>query len=322
MADALATVPQSTNPDLLVGFNKADDAGVFRIAPHLALVQTVDFFTPIVDDPYWFGQIAAANALSDVYAMGGKPLTALSLVCFPHTKLPPSVLTEILRGADEKTREAGVVIVGGHSVRDAELKYGLSVTGVIDPSRVITNSGLRVGDTIYLTKALGTGVIATAIKRGHATPNNIENVTRQMAELNRTASELAIAHNVTGMTDISGYGLLGHAFELARGSQVTIQIDARRIPFIADAYKLAQEGYVPGGTSENIPYANNDLVCAVELDPATLNLLWDPQTSGGLCMGIAESERGAFEADAKSRQVMAVPIGRVLERSRGLVRLA
>ena len=195
----------------MVGYNHADDAGVFRIGEHLALVQTVDFFPPIVDDPYYFGQIAAANALSDIYAMGGRPLTALNIVGFPKGTMPPEVLTEILRGGKEKIEEAGAIVVGGHSIKDLELKYGISATGLIDPDKVITNSGAKPGDKLFLTKALGTGLITTGIKRNKVSAELTDIVVKQMAQLNRVAAELMVKHEAHSATDVTGYGLLGHA---------------------------------------------------------------------------------------------------------------
>ncbi|MBD3404015.1 selenide, water dikinase SelD, partial [candidate division GN15 bacterium] len=224
MADALKSLPVTEHPDLLVGYNKADDAGVFRISDTQALVQTVDFFPPIVDDPYAFGQIAAANALSDVYAMGGRPVTALNIVGFPKGALDVSILTDILCGGCDKIAEAEAVVVGGHSINDKELKYGVSVTGLIDPNRIVTNSGARPDDVLFLTKRLGTGLITTGIKREKVDDRVAQAAIEEMARLNRRASELMIAHGAHAATDITGYGLMGHALEMAAGSEVTLHL--------------------------------------------------------------------------------------------------
>ena len=228
LAAVLSRLPKQSDPNLLVGFETSDDAGIYRIAPDVALVQTVDFFTPLVDDPFTFGQIAATNALSDVYAMGGRPVTALSIVCFPQDG-DLDVLESIMRGGIAKMAEAGCVVVGGHSVRDAEIKFGYAVTGLIDPDRVFTNTGAVAGDTLILTKPIGTGVITTALKRGIARPDWVENAVRSMTTLNRVASEIVIgAAGVHAMTDVTGFGLMGHGRELALGSGVTIEIVVER----------------------------------------------------------------------------------------------
>lgn len=300
---------------MLVGFNKADDAGVFRISETQALVQTLDFFTPIVDDPYWFGKIAAANSLSDVYAMGGKPLTAMSIVCFP-SHYPPEILRDILRGGDEVVREAGAVIVGGHSVKDDELKYGLSVTGMVDPARLCTNAGAKPGDTLYLTKPLGTGIISTAIKRGAASEEQIQSVMSQMAALNRQAAEIALECGVTGMTDITGYGFLGHAYEMAKASDVTFEIDSAAIQIIPGALELAAQGYLTGGAKDNVKYVGDTLEIRGKIDENLIHLLWDPQTSGGLLVAVPEGKRGKFDEKSDS-----VEIGRTSEAGAKLILL-
>jgi len=227
----LKDLPQTNHPDLLVGFSTADDAGVFKISDTQALVQTVDFFPPIVDDPYQFGRIAAANALSDVYAMGGIPLTALNIVAFPSGSLPPSLLTDILRGGKEIIEEAGAVVVGGHSIQDKEMKYGVAVTGLIDPRKIITNAGARPGDRLFLTKPLGTGLITTGIKRGKVSAELETLVTDQMASLNRSAAEAMVSTDVHAATDITGFGLIGHVLEVADASSVSIQLDSSNCLF-------------------------------------------------------------------------------------------
>ena len=314
MAVALESVPQSSHPDLLIGFNKADDAGVFKINDKQALVQTVDFFPPIVDDPYFFGQIAAANALSDVYAMGGQPKTALSIVAFPE-QLGASILADILKGGSEKIEEAGAVVVGGHSIKDNELKYGLSVTGLVDPNRVISNSGAQIGDRMYLTKKLGTGIITTGIKRDVVKDDIIEMVIKQMATLNREAAELMLAHNVTSATDITGYGLMGHAFEMADGSGVTIKINSQNLPLLPQALELAEQGMIPGGANANREFLDGKYTIENQIDSNLEHILFDPQTSGGMFMAIPESDSSAFETDAKEKGIEIALIGVVESKS-------
>ena len=314
MAEALKNLPQSTHPDLLIGFNKADDAGVFRVSENMALVQTLDFFPPIVDDPYNFGRIAAANALSDVYAMGGRPITALSIVAFPPN-LPASVLADILRGGNEKIEEAGAVVVGGHSIKDKELKYGVSVTGLVDPKKVLSNSNAQVGDRIYLTKKLGTGLITTAIKRDAVSDELIDIVTEQMVTLNKDVAEIMTNHNPSSVTDITGYGLMGHAFEMADGSGVTIKIFTDKLPILPKALEFAEQMMVPGGTFSNIEFLEGKYHIAEHIDKNFINLLFDPQTSGGLFIAIPESNCKAFEQELQEKSVFAVQIGIVEQKS-------
>ena len=251
LAAVLARLPKQSDPNLLVGFDTSDDAGIYRIAPDLALVQTVDFFTPLVDDPFLFGQIAATNALSDVYAMGGRPVSALSIVCFPQDG-DLDILEQIMRGGLAKMAEAGCVVVGGHSVRDAEIKFGYAVTGLIDPDRVFTNTGAVPGDALILTKPLGTGVITTALKRGLAEPHWVENAAQSMTTLNRAASEIVTAATgVHAMTDVTGFGLMGHSRELALGSGVTIEIVVEEVPRIEGALAAIHLGAIPAGLLSN-----------------------------------------------------------------------
>lgn len=310
MAEALKSVPQSSHPDLLVGFNKADDAGIFRINDRQALVQTVDFFPPIVDDPYWFGQIAAANALSDIFAMGGRPLTALNIVGFP-SNLPLSILGDILRGGAEKVEEAGAVVVGGHSIKDKELKYGVSVTGIIDLDKIITNSGAKPGDKLFLTKPLGTGLITTGIKRNAVAPELIDLVTRQMATLNRPAAELMVRFAANAATDITGYGLLGHAFEMASGSEVSIRIFSANLPLLPEAMALAGAGMIPGGAKDNRDYLQGHLRIAAGIDKNLEHVLFDPQTSGGLFIAISEEHIEPFMQAAAEAGLLAALVGQV-----------
>lgn len=278
------------DPNLIVGMDRADDAGVYKLSEDLALIQTLDFFTPIVDDPYMFGQIAAANSLSDVYAMGGRPLTAMNIVCFPIKTMDISVLREILRGGLDKMKEAGVTLAGGHSVEDRELKYGLSVTGTIHPSRVLTNVGAEPGDVLILTKPLGTGIINTAIKAGMATEELAQAVADCMARLNRAGAEAVAEVGARACTDVTGFGLLGHAFEMIQGTGRGIIIYASQVPLFPEAVGFAEMGLVPGGT-----YRNRDFrIHMVDIDPGVSpflqDILFDPQTSGGLLIAVPEEK--------------------------------
>ena len=264
-----------------------DDAGVYKLTEDMAIIQTIDFFTPIVDEPYAFGQIAAANALSDVYAMGGKPLTAMNVVCFPAKSLDISVLEDILRGGLDKMREAGVTLVGGHSIDDTELKYGLSVTGTVHPKRLVTNSGAKVGDKLVLTKPLGTGIISTALKAGMVNEETAAKVTKSMATLNNQASELMQEVGVHACTDITGFGLLGHACQIAENSQVGIKIHFASVPFFPKAEEFAKMGLCPTGLHRNREFYSE----MVEIDPQVpeyvQDVLFDAQTSGGLLISLA-----------------------------------
>jgi selenide,water dikinase len=281
LTSALAALPRHADPRLLVGLDTFDDAGVFVVSEDFALVQTVDFFAPIVDDPFSFGQVAAANALSDVYAMGAEPLTALNIVAFPPDKLPMKVLTEILRGADDKIREAGAVVVGGHSVIDDEVKFGLAVTGRVDPRAMFTNAAAKVGDRLVLTKPIGTGLLATAAKQGSIAAADERALIQSMTTLNRAASHAAHDAGVRCATDITGYGLLGHALHIARASSVTLTVRAAAVPLLSGAREAVARGVRTGGAERNRQYLDPlvDWGNASEADRA---LLADPQTSGGL----------------------------------------
>jgi selenide,water dikinase len=312
----LGKLARQQDANVLVGFDKADDAGVYQLTPESALVQTVDFFTPIVDDPYTFGQIAATNSLSDVYAMGGRPLSALAMVCFPE-KEDLGVLEQILAGGLSKMVEAGCTVIGGHSIRDPEIKFGYAVTGTIHPQRIWKNTGAKVGDALILTKALGTGVISTAIKRGVAKPEWIAAASASMTTLNKASAEAMIAGDfrVHGCTDITGFGLIGHAREMALGSDVTIRLDHKRIPFIAGATECVQLGCIPGGLNANREFAE----CAVEFvakvpsDVATL--LFDPQTAGGLFLAVeSQQAEAALAALRAAGAEHAVRVGEVIPR--------
>jgi selenide,water dikinase len=305
----LRLLPASADPNLLVGTNTADDAGVYRLSDDLALVQTVDFFAPVVDDPYWFGAIAAANALSDIYAMGGRPLTALNITAFPSGTLSLDVLAEILRGGAEKLREAGVTLVGGHTIEDPEPKYGLAVTGLIHPDRIITNAGARAGDRLVLTKPLGVGIATTAIKRGVASDALRELVTVQMTTLNRPASEAMLEAGAHAATDITGFGLLGHLGEMALASGLAATIRAGAVPLLPGILELAGQGIVPGGTLSNLEWLGG----RVTVDPSigeTLRLaLGDAQTSGGLLIAIDPAVESALLEGLRWRGVLGTVIG-------------
>lgn len=264
-----------------------DDAGVYKLTEELAIIQTVDFFTPIVDDPYMFGQIAVANALSDVYAMGGKPLTAMNIVCFPTQSMDISVLKNILRGGIDKMAEAKVVLVGGHSVDDTELKYGLSVTGTINPKRLVTNSGAKAGDKLVLTKPLGTGIINTAVKAGMVNKKTVDKLTTSMAKLNDKASELMQEIGVHACTDITGFGLLGHTVQLAKSSQVGININVTALPFFPEAGEFAKQGLCPAGLHNNRDFYSPGIRIASEVPTHIQDILYDPQTSGGLLIALS-----------------------------------
>jgi len=285
-----------------VGLEKADDAGVYKLTDDLAIVQTVDFFTPIVDDPYTFGQIAVANALSDVYAMGGKPLTAMNIVCFPSKTLDISVLRDILRGGIDKLREAGVVLVGGHSVDDSELKYGLSVTGTVHPKKVLTKGGAKPGDQLILTKPLGTGIINTAVKARMAGERVIETVAQSMAALNKTASEVMLQVGVNACTDITGFGLLGHACEMIQDSQVGLKIRSVSVPIFPETLGLARVGMIPGGTYRNKEFRAK-MVDSAGVGDIMMDILFDPQTSGGLFMSVSADKAGLLLAKLKEAGV-------------------
>jgi len=266
----------------MIGLERADDAGDYKISADLALIQTVDFFTPIVDDPYWFGQIAAANALSDVYAMGGEPRTAMNLVAFPIEEMDLSVLRSIIQGGIDKLKEAGVALVGGHSIQDKEIKYGLSVTGLVHPDRVLAKKAVRKGDRLILTKPLGTGIVNTAVKAAMAPDDLIDRATRLMAALNRDAAEIMGRFDVNACTDVTGFGLLGHLAEMVEGAGVGARIDARGVPVIAEALEFAAMGLIPAGAHNNRLFRENMIEISQSVSRERMDVLFDPQTSGGL----------------------------------------
>ena len=305
-----------------MGLERGDDAGIYQLSEELALVQTVDFFTPIVDDPYLFGQIAAANALSDVYAMGGEPLCAMNLVAFPSGKMDLAVLREILRGGLDKLREAGVALVGGHSISDAELKYGLSVTGKVHPDRVLTNRGARPGDQLVLTKPLGTGILNTAHKRGQASAEQTAEVERAMATLNRQAAEILIRRRPGACTDVTGFGLLGHAAEMVQDSEVGLLIRADQVPLFPGALEHARQGCKPGGLGRNRSYREPLVDAAPEVEQARMDLLYDPQTSGGLLVAVPGAHAAELVAQLHAGGVpRAALIGEVTNHPAGRIRV-
>ena len=309
-----------SDPKLITGIERAEDAGIYRLTPDIAIIQTVDFFTPIVDDPYDFGQVAAANALSDVYAKGGKPLTAMNIVCFPVKKMDISVLRDILRGGLDKMREAGVLLIGGHSVDDPELKYGLSVTGTIHPRKVVKNNGGKPGDKLILTKPLGTGIISTAIKAGEADRRLVKKLTASMAKLNRAASEAMMAVGVHACTDITGFGLLGHASEMLEDTRVGMTINSSQVPVFPEAVAFAKAGFIPGGLYRNRDYRKHMVDFSPSVPQYLADILFDPQTSGGLLMAVSKTKaqrllqalhEGGVKDAAVIGEVVASPAGRI-----------
>ena len=330
----LGKLARQHDPNVLVGFDHADDAGVYQLTPDTALVQTVDFFTPIVDDPYSFGQIAATNALSDVYAMGGKPLTALALVCFPE-KADIEILERILAGGLSKMIEASCTVVGGHSIRDEETKFGYAVTGVIHPKRVLANQGARAGDRLLFTKSLGTGVISTAIKKGTAKQSWIDAAVKSMTTLNKVAAEVITKTNdqafnnerpatndaspIHALTDVTGFGLIGHARELALASNVGLILNSANIPILEGALDCIRAGYIPGGLIANRDFAEC-MVTYAETVPAEIRtLLFDPQTAGGLLISVAAADADALTKALHDAKVPAVEIGEVVAATKPLI---
>ncbi|GIV18398.1 MAG: selenide, water dikinase [Armatimonadota bacterium] len=316
----LRQFPHIAHPDLLVGIDTRDDAGVFRVREDMALVQTVDFFTPIVDDPYWYGAIAAANSFSDVYAMGGTPLTALNLVCFPIDHAPAEMLADILRGGYDKAQEAGVVIVGGHSVDDPEPKYGMAVTGIVHPQQVVTNAGAKPGDVLVLTKPLGSGIITTAAKFDECPPQVLAEAIRVMAMLNRGAAEAMQEVGVHAATDITGFGLIGHLHQMALASGVAFRLFSQKVPLLSEAERLAMLGNTTRGGSLNREYVGDSLQFADSVSLPMQHVLLDPQTSGGLVIAVArEREEALLEALRAHQTPCAAVVGEVLEGTPGLI---
>jgi selenide,water dikinase len=309
-------MPRWADENVLVGFDTADDAGVYKLTAELALVQTVDFFTPIVDDPYTYGAIAAVNALSDVYAMGGRPISSLSILAYPASG-DPDDLAQILKGGAEKMHEAGCSILGGHSVADDEIKFGYAVTGTIHPARVKANAGARPGDALVFTKRLGTGVIATALKRGIASEWHVNESVQSMLTLNRRACEAMLEFDVHGCTDVTGFGLIGHAREMAVASGVTLEIAVDQLQFLPGALDYARQGALPGGLKNNREFASPAVETGRELPRELEDLLYDPQTAGGLLIALPEADAAAYQHAFDS----AYRIGRVLPRARKAIQL-
>lgn len=321
MDRVLAKLPKQSDANVLVGFETNDDAGVYQLAPDLALVQTVDFFTPIVDDPYTFGQIAAANALSDVYAMGGRPLSALSIVGFPNKEEGLEILEKILVGGHAKMQEAGCVVIGGHSIGDEEIKFGYAVTGLIHPQRILTNRAARVGDLLILTKRLGTGIIGTALKKGQASEPAVDAAVESMCTLNRAASEAALKLEVHSATDITGFGLLGHAREMALGSKVSLAIDSSQIEFLPEAEKYSRDGFLPGGLKRNRDFIGDCVEFASGVAEEVRNLLFDPQTSGGLLLSVAAQDASRLLEALRALAIPAQAIGEVVEKTHPVIQV-
>lgn len=317
----LAKLPKQTDPNVLVGFETADDAGVYRLTDDLALVQTVDFFTPIVDEPYTFGQIAAANSLSDVYAMGGRPISALSIVAFPGAGRDIDILEAIVRGGLAKMQEAGCAVIGGHSIADEEIKFGYAVTGLVHPTHFWSNATARPGDRLILTKRLGTGVISTAIKQQRASAASVSAAVESMLTLNRAASEVALGFEIRSATDVTGFGLLGHAREMAAGSKVSLILDHARVEFLPEALDDSRHGFLPGGLKRNIEFIAGCVEFADAIPEEVRNLLFDPQTSGGLLLSVAAQDAPALLAALRARDIPAQEIGSVIEKTQPLIQV-
>ncbi|MGD6817997.1 selenide, water dikinase SelD [Metabacillus sp. 113a] len=312
LQEVIRTLPPAVpNPDLLVGLETSDDAGVYRLTDDLAIVQTLDFFTPIVDDPYSFGQVAAANAISDIYAMGGKPLTALNIVAFPIAELDKQILADILRGAGDKLKEAGATLVGGHSIEDKEPKFGLAVTGTVHPDKVRANAGAKPGDKLILTKPIGVGILTSSLKRDLLNEEEISRVTEVMATLNKTAAETMAQYDVHACTDVTGFGLLGHTSEMAKGSKAGIRIAKEAVPVLPRVRELAEQGVIPGGTKNNFAHLQGDVTFPKTMDQIDQYILCDAVTSGGLLISVAGSEADALLKDLLDAGVEAAIVGDV-----------
>jgi selenide, water dikinase len=320
----LRRLPRPNDPNLLVGFETNDDAGVYRLSDDLALVQTVDFLTPIADDPFTFGQIAAANSLSDIYAMGGKPVSALSIVAFPANG-DAAVLEQILRGGLSKMDEAKCTVLGGHSVRDEDLKFGYAVTGIIDPRKIWRNVGALAGNALILTKAIGTGLIATALKAGKAAAGSVEGANASMTRLNREAAEVLHAFlqshgaSIHAVTDVTGFGLLGHAREMAAGSNVSLRIESSRVPVLPGGREAARGGFLAGGLKSNREFVEGCVGFASNVPEEMRALLFDPQTSGGLLIAVAKENAEQLQSALEQTHITAARIGEVVAKSSPLI---
>ena len=312
LAKLLDGIRVHEDPNLLVGFDKSDDASVYKVTEDLALVQTVDFFPPIDDDPYTFGQIAATNALSDVYAMGGEPKLALNIMAVPEN-LPKEAVHALLRGGYDKVYEAGAIITGGHTIHGAEPIYGLAVSGFVRPDKVLTNSGAQPGDALILTKPLGIGILTTAAKAGMVEKPVLDRIYAQMATLNKTARDIMVQYPAHSCTDVTGFSLLGHSFEMAQGSGVTLHIDAARVPYHSEAYELAEMGFIPAGAYRNREYAGAGVKVVGDVTRAAQDILYDPQTSGGLLIAMPQKDAEACLAEMRNAIPAAAIIGHVTE---------
>ena len=307
---------------MLVGTETADDAGVYRLRPDLAIVNTVDFFTPIVDDPYIFGQISAANSLSDVYAMGGEPKTCMNIVCFPKGKMDIEILGAILKGGADKVMESGAVIIGGHSIIDEEIKFGMAVTGVIHPDKIFRNVGVQEGDALILTKPLGTGIITTALKKGKASEESVDEAVKSMTALNAAASTVARKHPVHACSDVTGFGILGHSLEMASGSGVTLVIESAKLPLLRGAPRLAEKGYITRGCKRNQEYLADKMVLDKSIREGLVQVALDPQTSGGLLIAVARRHAAKLIEDLHAAGVgYATEVGYATSQQKPWVRL-
>lgn len=314
LAQVLCHLPKVEDKNLLIGLNTSDDAAVYKINDDLALIQTLDFFTPVVDDPYTYGQIAAANALSDVYAMGGEPRLAMNIVGFPDC-LDPSVLSEILKGGNDKVIESGAILVGGHSISDDEPKYGLSISGFVHPEKILGNSGAKEGDVLILTKPLGSGIVNTAIKGDIADKDSYDDAVKTMSTLNKFAKEaMDRVDEISSVTDITGFGLLGHALEMAEGSNMSFEIYSKNIPLIKRAEEYANMGLIPAGAYSNKSYIGNKVIFSEEVKEITKDILYDPQTSGGLLISISEEKSQQLLKELENSPTAYAIIGRVLKK--------
>jgi selenide,water dikinase len=317
---ALDGLPKIFNRRVLVSSDTCDDAGVYRLTKNMALVQSVDVFTPLVDDPYTFGQIAAANSVSDIYAMGGKPLTALSIISFPIEKLSPRIMNKMLQGGIDKLKEAGTVVIGGHSIKDNEIKFGFAVTGIIDPRKMITNDKARPGDVLVLTKPIGTGVISFANQIGKASARALRAAAKSMVELNKTAAEIAVGMGVRTGTDITGFSLLGHLSEIVRQSGVTAEIYAKKVPLFDEVLNYVRAGFISGTIERNREYSSQFVTVSEGIDPDLETVLYDPQTSGGLLLAFPGKKAGLLLKKLKDRGVKkAAVIGKVIAKSEGKI---
>jgi selenide,water dikinase len=314
LLEVLQALPVSSDPNLLVGFENYDDAAVYRVSDDIAVVSTVDFITPPVDDPLWFGRIAAANSLSDIYAMGGRPITALNLIMFPSAKLGAEILKDIIRGGGEKVAEAGASLAGGHSVEDDEPKYGLAVTGIVSPKRVLTNSGAKPGDLLILTKPLGTGVLFNAHKSGKLSWKELEPILPEVAALNKTALEVALKFEVHACTDVTGFGIMGHSLEMAKASSVGIELEFGALPFYSNSLEMYRKGETTGSNNSNFALVRDFLRISARISEEQRNLLFDPQTSGGLLISVPEPRAEALLQELTSAGVNSASlVGKVFD---------